>query len=142
MEFLKKKAKGFTLIELLVVIAIIGILSSIVLVSVNSARTKAKDAAVKSNIEGARVAAEMWYDDTVGGNMSYTGVCASSSFVAVMSAVNVQSGTATCQNSATAWCMKGKYSIANWCADSTGYAGNVISTTNGCSSAVLLCQAP
>jgi prepilin-type N-terminal cleavage/methylation domain-containing protein len=56
------KNKGFTLIELLVVIAIIGILASVVLASLNTARNKGADAAVKSNLANARAQAEIFYD--------------------------------------------------------------------------------
>jgi len=58
-----KKNKGFTLIELLVVIAIIGILSSIVLVSLGGARAKARDARRESDIRQISIALEMDYDD-------------------------------------------------------------------------------
>ncbi len=54
----RKFSAGFTLIELLVVIAIIGLLSSVVLVSLGSAKTKAKEAKVKSEIHGIKLALE------------------------------------------------------------------------------------
>jgi prepilin-type N-terminal cleavage/methylation domain-containing protein len=56
-----KNNKGFTLIELLVVIAIIGILASVVLASLSSARDKGKDAAVKSQLSSMRAQAEIFY---------------------------------------------------------------------------------
>lgn len=65
--------KGFTLIELLVVIAIIGILASVVLASLNSARAKGKDAAIKAQLSSMRVEADLLYD-SVPVN-SYANVC-------------------------------------------------------------------
>src|SRR3989344_3498793 len=60
---LNRLQKGFTLIELLVVIAIIGILSSVVLASLNTARGKGNDAKVKAQLSGLRAAAEIYYDN-------------------------------------------------------------------------------
>jgi prepilin-type N-terminal cleavage/methylation domain-containing protein len=61
---MKKYTRGFTLIELLVVIAIIGILASIVLVSLNSARQKGKDARIISDVQQVRTAFESGYNGT------------------------------------------------------------------------------
>jgi len=57
-----KRNKGFTLIELLVVIAIIGILSSVVLASLNSARKKARDARRVADIKQLQLAEELYFD--------------------------------------------------------------------------------
>ena len=59
--------RGFTLIELLVVIAIIGILSSVVLASLNSAREKGRDARRVSDIKQIQLALELYFDS----NSSY-----------------------------------------------------------------------
>ncbi len=53
--------KGFTLIELLVVIAIIGMLSSVVLASLNNARGKARDVVRKQILVQVRTALENYY---------------------------------------------------------------------------------
>ncbi len=59
---MRNNKKGFTLIELLVVIAIIGILSSVVLASLNSARQKSRDARRVADIKQLQLALELYYD--------------------------------------------------------------------------------
>jgi prepilin-type N-terminal cleavage/methylation domain-containing protein len=55
--------RGFTLIELLVVIAIIGILASVVLVNLNNARERARNAERISTIDQGKLALQLYYDD-------------------------------------------------------------------------------
>jgi len=87
-----KFTTGFTLIELLVVVAIIGILSTIVISSLNSARERGKIASIKSNLKNMIAQAELAYD--VPGN--YSTVCADAGIVKMLSAITSVGGTASC----------------------------------------------
>ena len=140
----KRFKQGFTLIELLVVIAIIGILSSVVLASLNTARSKGSNAAVKSNLNNMRAGAELYYDDnassygTAGaGSVTNLGVWTGGSGVCSASAGNIRLGVAAaaaaggfigyCNNAPTAWAAFTQLKVpetnpanSHWCVDSTG----------------------
>ena len=112
--------RGFTLIELLVVIAIIGILATIVLVSVNKARTKAKDTAIRAALEQLRLAAEMYYDDH---GSSYTGFDSSTEYTNIKNSISNNGGTLTCNISGdgSAYCASSPLpGGGSQCVDSTG----------------------
>jgi len=65
--------RGFTLIELMVVVAIVGLLASIILASLNSARTKTKDNAVFSTARGVQAGAVLCLADGAVERLGFVG---------------------------------------------------------------------
>jgi prepilin-type N-terminal cleavage/methylation domain-containing protein len=125
--------RGFTLIELLVVIAIIGILSSVVLASLNTARNKGADSAIKANLSNARAQAELFYDsnsNSYDAGTAATDVCTSTGVSGVKGissmlagAQSAGSASVTCNSSASAWALSAQLKTNTaqyWCVDYTG----------------------
>jgi type IV pilus assembly protein PilA len=121
--------RGFTLIELLVVIAIIGVLSAVVLASLNTARSRGNDAAIKSNLSTVAVQAELYYDTNNSYATSSISTCGQGLFAsdrtisqAITSADAASAGAASCYASSAGYAVSVPLSTGNghWCIDSTG----------------------
>ena len=125
--------KGFTLIELLVVIAIIGILSSVVLASLNSARGKGSDAAVKAGLANMRAQGEMYYDSN---SQSYAGVCSDTQFASMLNSASSTGGSGACFADVNSWSASAALKGAGgfWCVSSSGASKAIASQVTSTSS--------
>jgi prepilin-type N-terminal cleavage/methylation domain-containing protein len=129
--------RGFTLIELLVVIAIIGILASIVLSSLNTARNKGADAKVQAELSNMRAATEVYYTshgsygiDETSDDVCHVDSSDETGLYSLLQAESYPGGLApTCSTDAdaatdTAATMWSVYHVLSdgtyWCVDSTG----------------------
>lgn len=134
-----KLNRGFTLIELLVVIAIIGILSTIVLASLGTARTKGEDSAIQANLSNMRAQAELLYSNlnSYGVAPATAGTCPTAASndifgtTSVGTLANLVAGVVAragasptyvyCNSSLTGWAVAAKLKGTGYaCADSTG----------------------
>lgn len=131
--------RGFTLIELLVVVAIIGILTSVVLGSLNTARNRAEDAAVRANLGGMRGQAELYHEANTN---SFEGVCDNDAgaggvktiYLGVADAVFATGGSSvgngpttaiqgTCNDDSESWAAEASLKTGGfYCVDNVGHA--------------------
>jgi len=132
------------LIELLVVVAIIGILATVVLASLGSARNAAKDSAIKASMSSLRAQGELFAQT----GSTYTGFCASAEAQAILKDAGETAGLGTgiaapCFDTDLAWGAEAplvKAAGITFCTDSTGFAGDLDAVDSLVATGVYACK--
>ena len=127
LEIKKHKSTNIAVIVIVVVlmvVPIIGIMSSVVLASLNTARQKGADAAIKSTLSSFKMSAELYSDSNKG---SYSGLCSDTNVLNLLKSVPKNSGVTedvadyVCNDSVKTYAAEIPLRLGGyWCVDSTG----------------------
>ena len=147
MKFFSTKQRGFTLVELMIVIAIIGILASILIVSLRQASERSRNAKIITDIVQVRRIAEQIYTGEI--MSGYTDLCKDSSnfnsddytdLGMLQIDIEKYGGAVSCYANSDSYCVSSSFRTSGqwFCVDDEGSSIEV--TGDPCLSADSTCQ--
>jgi len=147
MKALFKKREGFTIVELLIVVAIIGILATIVIVSLREASDRARNTKMITSVTQIRkIAEDMYIQEPSGYELLCSGGVLNGDYsdilVVLENDVEKYGGTiVSCYDSRYSYCLSAQLTGSTeryFCIDDQG--SNIESTSNACSDSNIACE--